>query len=319
MSMYWAGFILPVIKRTIEVSGPDTRLSLRQGQVRVEREHQPVGQFPAEDVGVLIVDAPTTQYTHATLVELVNQGAIVVLCGADHLPAAFVTPCAGNSLQVLRLAAQVNAKLPLKKRLWQQLVKAKVRNQAGNLPEDGDVRPRLLALAERARSGDPENVEAQAARLYWPAWLPDRDAPFLRRRDGEPPNQLLNYGYAVLRAAVARALAGAGLHPSIGLHHHNRYDAFCLADDLMEPLRPLVDRRVRELWKAGRTEIDKETRRDLLSILTATVATGEGTGPLMVALERMAASLVECFEARGRQLEVPRLWTSADTDSCGSS
>ena len=142
---------------------------------------------------------------------------------------------------------------------------------------------------------------------------------FRRDPDGTPPNNLLNYGYMVLRASVARAVAGAGLHPSLGIHHHNRSDSFCLADDMMEPLRPLVDRRVKALHSAGALHVDKETKTQLLGVLTETVRLGDETGPLMVALERMAASLVRCYAGEAKQLEIPKPWNSADTASCGSS
>jgi len=294
-----------VIKRTVEVSGPDTGLSIRYGQVIVQRNGEHIGRFSAEDVGVLIVDTPTAQYTHATLVELVEHGAAVLLCGSDHLPAALVMPCAANSLQTERLAAQVNAKRPLKKRLWQQLVRAKIRNQARNFPDGSEAQEHLLGLVKRVHSGDPENIEAHAARLYWAEWLPN--TLFRRRPNGEPPNNLLNYGYAVLRAAVARAAAGAGLHPSIGLHHHNRYDTFCLADDLVEPLRPLVDRVARDLFLQGNDEINKETKTGLLSLLLEPVEIKGATGPLFVELEKMSASLVRCYMGEADKLEIPSL------------
>ena len=294
-----------MIKRTIEISSPDLYVSIRDAQVILRRDKEEIGRVPAEDIGILIVDSPSTVYTHRTLVELVQQGAIVLLCGEDHLPAAFVTPCLANSVQTERLAAQVNAKEPLRKRLWQQLVEEKIRNQARALPEDPDIQERLNSFARRVRSGDPENLEGQAAKLYWAAWLPGR--PFSRRREGEPPNNLLNYGYAVLRAAVARAIAGAGLHPSIGVHHKNRYDAFCLADDLMEPLRPLVDSKVRELFLAEQENIDRDTKTALLSLLTEPVGVGETQGPLFVQLERMAASLVRCYAGEQDKLDIPCL------------
>lgn len=299
-----------MIKRTIEVSGPDTHLSVRLGQVRVSRQGEEIGRFPAEDVGLLIVDSPTAVYTHSTLVELVAQGAVVLLCGPDHLPAAFVTPCVANSVQTERLAAQVNATLPLRKRLWRQIVQAKIRNQARLLDGAPDIQRQLSALAARVRSGDPENLEARAARLYWSAWLPDRI--FHRKRHGEPPNNLLNYGYAVLRAAVARALAGAGLHPSIALHHHNRYDAFCLADDLMEPLRPAVDRLARELFLAGSEDLDRDAKKGLLAVLVEPVRmANKEKGPLLVEIEKMAASLARCYAGEAERLTIPML-ESAD-------
>lgn len=292
-----------MIKRTIEVSGPETRLFLRRGQIQVERKGEKIGQFPAEDTGVLIVDSPTTVYTHSTLTELIDRGAVVVLCGDDHLPHAVITPTAANSLQTERLAAQVSSKEPLRKRLWQQIVRAKIRNQANNLDHYPEEKIRLEQLIPRVRSGDPANVEAQASRIYWPAWLEGRI--FRRRRSGDPPNNLLNYGYAILRAAVARAIAGSGLHPSIGLHHHSRYDSFCLADDLMEPLRPCVDRTVRELFQCGQDAINKDTKTEILAVLMEPVEIDGNRGPLMVELQKMTASLAACFAGEEKKLRIP--------------
>ena len=293
-----------MLKRTIEISGYNTRLSLRNRQVIVEKDGENVGQFPAEDVGMLIIDSPTAQYTHKTLISLIENGAIILLCGDSHLPEAFLTPCNANSIQTERLAAQVNVKLPVRKRLWQQLIKTKIKNQASNIDDD-ESSERLKSMADKVRSGDPNNVEAQAARFYWSVWLEDK--PFRRQREGEPPNNLLNYGYTILRAAVARAIAGAGLHPSIGLHHHNRYDTFCLADDLMEPFRPLVDRHVREMFAYGLDMINKETKQELLSILLEPVGFRDSKGPLFVELEKMTASLVRCFTGESEKLEIPEL------------
>lgn len=294
-----------MIKRTIEVSGSDASLSLRHGQVVVKRGDERVGQFSAEDVGVLIVDTPTARYTHGTLIQLLDYGAVIVLCGADHLPAGILTSCAGNTLQTERLGAQLGATRPLKKRLWQQVVQQKVRNQAANLAEGSKERCELLDLAKRVRSGDPGNTEARAARLYWQAWLPTDG--FRRGNKTEAPNNFLNYGYAVVRAAVARAIAGAGLHPSIGIHHHNRYDPFCLADDLVEPLRPLVDRAARDLFLEGQEEINRETKSRLLALLLEPVALRGARGPLFVHLERMLASLVRCYAGETVKLDVPSL------------
>jgi CRISPR-associated protein Cas1 len=296
-----------MIRRTIEVSGPDTSLSLRDGQIIVKRGDDRVGTFSAEDVGVLIVDTPTARYTHGTLMELLGQGAVVVLCGPDHLPGAILTSCAGNTLQTERLAAQLGATRPLKKRLWQQIVQQKVRNQAANLPEGSKQRRDLLDLVKRVRSGDSGNAEAHAARLYWQVWLPRSERGFRRGNKSEAPNNFLNYGYAALRAAVARAIAGAGLHPSIGIHHHNRYDAFCLADDLVEPLRPLVDRVARGIFLEGHEEINKETKTRLLGLLLEPVALAGARGPLFVHLERMLASLVRCYAGETVRLDIPSL------------
>jgi len=220
-----------------------------------------------------------------------------------------IMPVEAHSVQTERFQAQISVKNPLKKRLWQQIVQKKIQNQADLLGHSPVSKMRLLYLSGRVRSGDPDNIEAQAARLYWEAWL--QTEHFRRFREGPWPNNMLNYGYMVLRASVARAICGAGLHPSIGIKHQNRYNAFCLADDLMEPLRPLVDAKVRDLYHAEEHELTREVKSELLSILTQTCISRKGStkkkeiGPLMVALERMAASLCSCFEGRESKLFIP--------------
>lgn len=294
-----------MIRRTIEVSGHDVSLAVRLGQIVVSRGGEVVGQVPAEDVGVLIVDTPSAHYTHGALLALLQQGAVVVLCDGKHTPAAIVAPLEGHHLQSERLRAQVEASLPVRKRLWQELVVAKIRHQA-RLHGDEETRARLLALADKVRSGDPDNVESQAAQVHWRRWLPP-EAKFRRDRRGEPPNNLLNYGYMALRATVARALVAAGLHPSLALRHQNRYNAYGLADDVMEPFRPLVDAKARELFLAGQVEITRETKAALLGVLTATVRVGEEEGPLQVGLERMAVSLARNLAGEEKRLVVPEM------------
>jgi len=293
-----------MIKRTIEISGKENHLSVSDGSLIIRQAGTEVGRVPLEDLGLLILDAPTTTYTHCVLTEVLAAGAVVVPCGRDHHPVGLFLP-QENSLLTQRFTAQVAAPLPLKKILWKQVVQAKIRAQAGALPEDSPARGLLKNLLPEVRSGDPTNVEAQAARIYWPALLGE---DFRRSPDGLPPNCLLNYGYMVLRSCVARAVCGAGLHPALGLHHHNRGNPFCLADDLLEPLRPLVDVRVRALAAAGVAEINRDSKFELLSVLTETVHVGGEKGPLMVALERVTASLVRCYAGEQKKLELPRLW-----------
>ncbi len=186
----------------------------------------------------------------------------------------------------------------------------KIHAQAANLEADSPARRKLTALARKVRSGDPANVEAQAAKVYWEAWLPPPSDPectrFRRSPDGAPPNNLLNYGYAVYRAAVARAIVSAGLLPALGLHHANRANVFCLADDLVEPLRPLVDARVRTLFLAGGTDLTQPNKARLLDGLAEPVVTAGETGPLMVALHTLVASLVHCYEGEADRLQIPR-------------
>jgi len=252
---------------------------------------------------MVVVDHPQVTYTHAALAQLAESQAVVVICGRNHLPTALLLPLADHTQVVWRLSDQLDAPKPVKKRLWQQLVQAKVRAQASNLAAESSPRKKLLALAAEVGSGDPKNIEAQAARIYWLHWLGDKE--FRRDADGEGLNSFLNYGYAILRAAVARAIVAAGLHPTLGLFHSHRGNAFCLADDLMEPLRPIVDDRARELWRQGYESLTQEAKAGLLEVLTLPVRMGSETGPLMTSLHRMTASLVRCFRREERQLQIP--------------
>jgi len=293
-----------MIKRTIEISREPARLTVRLGQLVLTRNDQTIGSIPCEDIGVVVVDHPQASYTHAALTQLAHSGATVVLCGADHLPVALVLPLADHRQVVWRLREQLSAKRPLKKRLWQQLVQAKLRAQAANLPHAPPAQKKLLALARSVKSGDPANVEARAARVYWAHWLPGET--FRRDRHAPGLNVLLNYGYTVLRAAIARTVVAAGLLPAIGLHHHNRSNAFCLADDLLEPLRPLVDARVRRLHGSHPNKLTQEAKGQLLQVLADRVKLGDEAGPLMVNLHRMVASLVKCYRGQAQSLEIPQ-------------
>ncbi len=355
-----------MIKRTLEISREPAHLSVRDEQLILKRDGQTIGQVPCEDIGVVLVDHPQTTYTHGALAKLAESDAAVVICGRDHLPAAVLLPMADHSQVVWRLDAQLNVGRPLRKQLWRQLVVAKIEAQARNISPQLPAHRKLLALAREVRSGDPTNVEAQAARVYWANWLNDeasgsvpifcsekmgtdplaaetphqRDSPHFAattgaslaeiadrasgsrematvpafRRDPDLPglNSYLNYGYAVVRAAIARAIVAAGLLPSIGLHHRNRSNAFCLADDLIEPLRPLVDDRVRELHRQGYEELNQPAKAALLEILADRVQFGDEVGPLMVELHRYVASLVRCFTGEARELEIPRATDAAE-------
>lgn len=291
-----------MIKRTLEISDGPTFLCIEQDQLVLTREREEIGRVPCEDIGLLIVDSRATTYTQSVFTRLLENGAAVVLCGANHLPAGMLVGCEGNSLIAERVQLQANASLPLRKRLWRQIVRRKILAQVSNMPADDPGRAVMLELAASVRSGDPENAEAQAAKVYWPAMFGER---FRRDRFGAPPNNLLNYGYMALRAAVARAIVGAGLHPALGLHHHNRGNAFCLADDLMEPLRARVDAVVMEQVIRGSMMPEKEAKAALLGILTSEATVGGQSGPLMVGLQRMVSSLVRCYEGVQKELDLP--------------
>lgn len=291
-----------MIKRTIEISREPAHLTVQLNQLLLKREGATVASIPCEDIGVVMVDHAGTTYSHAALAHLATVDAAVVVCGRDHLPVGILLPLADHSTVVWRVRDQMAAGKPLLKQLWKQIVQAKIRGQADNLP-NGPHRTKLLTLARAVRSGDPSNHEAQAAKIYWSALF--STIAFRRDRHGDGPNPLLNYGYAVLRAAIARAIVAAGLLPALGIHHSNRGNAFCLADDLIEPLRPLVDARVKQLFDREQYTLDQPTKAALLELLTLDVQCGDQTGPLMVALHRMVASLVKCFEGGGNQLEFP--------------
>ena len=305
-----------MIKRTIEVSSEPAHLTAKLEQLLILRKGETVGTIPCEDIGVVVVDQPQTTYSHAALSALLRSGAVLVVCGRDHLPAGVLLPLADHSQVVWRISEQIALRRPLCKQLWRQLVRAKIRAQAVNLPLDCPARKKLLELSQSVRSGDPSNVEAHAARVYWKHWLPGE--AFRRDVDGDGVNALLNYGYAIIRAAMARALVSAGLLPALGLFHANRSNAFCLADDMMEPLRPLVDRRVRKLHCDGHRELKPETKAGLLGLLADPVRVGRQRGPMMVSLHRMVTSLVCCYQGETKRLEIPRACISADTDVCGS-
>jgi len=257
-----------MIKRTIEISKQPVHVTVKNRQLLIiakDDDRTELGTAPCEDIGVLLVDHPATTYTHAALTSLLEHDAAVVVCGRNHLPAGLLLPLGEHTQVVWRIHDQLAVKKPLQKQLWRQLVQAKIRAQAENLPDPSRIRSRLFALAKHVRSGDPNNVEAQAARAYWRVLF--NSNTFRRDADGDGINAFLNYGYAVIRAAIARAIVAAGLLPAIGIHHRSRSNAFCLADDLIEPLRPLVDARVRRLVDRGSLKLDPTTKPPLLELL----------------------------------------------------
>jgi len=292
-----------LIKRIVEISEAGAYLSVRWGQLIIKRAGEQISSLPCEDIGVLLVDHSGVTYTHSVFTELLRCGAAVVLCGANHHPTGMLLAIESNTVQSERYREQIEAKQPVKKRLWQQIVRAKIRHQAKIIGKDSDVYNTLMAMRKRVRSGDPDNIEAQASRKYWHVYIDG----FRRDISGAAPNNLLNYGYMVMRAAVARALCSAGLLPTLGLHHHNRYNAFCLADDAMEPFRGFVESKVRDIYnETGEVEqLSQQIKAQLLEVLYQEVNIGGFKGPLMVGLHRTAASLQRCFAAEQERIELP--------------
>jgi CRISPR-associated protein Cas1 len=295
-----------MIKRTLHFGNP-TYLNLRNGQLDISLpEDKRQVTVPVEDIGVVVLDHQQITISHGALGALLENNAAVIVCNGSHLPVGLMMPLDGNSLQNERFRAQVNASEPLKKQLWQQTVQAKIRNQAALIKAiDGNANP-MLAWANEVRSGDADNREAHAAAWYWPRVFPQFPG-FIRQRGGEPPNAWLNYGYAILRAVVARNLVGSGLLPTLGIHHANKYNAYCLADDIMEPYRPYVDIVVRNMISQHTpdNDITKAHKADLLKIPALDVVIALEKSPLMVAVQRTTASLVRCFEGDTRKISYP--------------
>ncbi len=298
-----------MIKRTVEIGTDNLVIRSMLKNLVIIQGSEEVGRVPFEDLGILILGNAQTTLTRSALASCAENGSAVLVCGRDHHPVGLMLPLAGNIVHARRLRAQIDAGLPLKKRLWQKLVQAKLENQAAVVKDDEDATRKIRSLARDVKSGDHDNREAQGARLYWPAIF--KDPEFRREREGPPPNGLLNYGYAILRAAAARALCGAGLHPAIGLHHHNRENPFALADDVMEPYRPYVDVHVRELRAKGATEPDKESKAELLGLLAEPIRMGKEKGPFMVMLQKTAASLALALENDMSSLDLPSISGSA--------
>ena len=297
-----------MIERIIDLSDEPARLSVRLGLLVIHRRDQEEVTVPMEEVGVLVVAHRQVTYTHAVLANLASAGGAFIACNEQHMPVGLMLPIAQHHLQAERCAQQATASAPTKKRVWQQLITAKVRAQGRLLDELHKNDRGLVPMAKRVRSGDPDNVEGQAARRYWPALFAPHS--FRRDRDADDQNKLLNYGYAVLRAIIARALCAAGLHPSLGVHHHNRYDAFCLADDVMEPFRPIVDRAVaRCVFERGPdAPLDRQAKAALLAPLMHErfVLDGEERTLFDVAA-RTATSLTQVFAGQRKQLLLPDL------------
>ncbi|MBI5491938.1 MAG: type II CRISPR-associated endonuclease Cas1 [Deltaproteobacteria bacterium] len=290
----------------MEISAP-ARLALKNRQMSIEREGYDPVTVPVEDIGLLILDHPAISHTQGLLAACFENNVAVLLCGTRRLPGAVLTPLEGNSLQSRTIAQQVQITRPVRKRLWQAIIRAKIRQQATVLSHAAEGENPLFAYAARVKSGDPDNIEAQAARIYWQR-LFGKDF----RRDPDTPgiNSLLNYGYAVMRAAVARALVGTGLHPSLGIHHHNQYNSFCLADDLIEPLRPAVDLRVYMIGKMTppiELELTPENKRALLEVLSWDFLINGGRLPLMPALHHYAASVRKAICGEVEKVEIPCL------------
>ncbi|MBD5172404.1 MAG: type II CRISPR-associated endonuclease Cas1 [Bacteroidales bacterium] len=302
-----------MIKRTIHISNP-AYLSLRLGQLVIkipDAEDMPGREVtrPIEDLGLIIIESHLVTITSAVLSYLLDHNVAVVTCDERHMPNGLFLNLEGNTLQSERFAAQIEASVPLRKQLWQQTVQAKITNQGELLEIASTAECSCMKIwAKNVRSGDPDNLEGRAAAFYWKtlfAGLPR----FKRGRFEDAPNNLLNYGYAILRAIIARSLVGSGLLPTLGIHHHNRYNAYCLADDIMEPYRPFVDKIVLEIIRKHGydVELTKDIKVEFLKLPVLDVLIENLRRPLMVAASMTSASLVKCFLGECKRISYPKL------------
>jgi len=293
--------------RILDMASEPAHLSVRDGLLVVRQHDKGETTIPFEEVAVLVVSHRQVAYTHSVFAELAKHGGVFVACDERHIPVGLLSPLEGHHLQAERFARQADASTPLKKRLWQQVVRAKVSAQGNLLQALHQNDHGLIAMASRVKSGDSDNIEGQAARRYWPVLF--GDASFKRDHEREDQNKLLNYGYSVLRAMTARAVCASGLHPTLGLHHHNRYDAYCLADDLMEPYRPVVDAivAVLVLQRGSDIQLDREIKRELLNALGGRVKMGNEERTIFDALGKTCASLAKAYEGKTQKLLLPQV------------
>ena len=261
-----------------------------------------------EDIGVLILDNQQITISQAVIAKLLENNVALIICDDIRHPIGLMLNLDGHTLQSQRFQHQINASIPLKKQLWQQVVVAKITNQANLLEYYRLSNSRLRTLLKNVKSGDSENCEAQAANYYWKNIFPIFPN-FKRFREGEPPNNLLNYGYAILRAIVARSLVGSGLLPTLGIFHRNQYNAYCLADDIMEPYRPYVDQVIYDIVRGNGKflELTPSMKQKLLSIPAMDVIISGEKSPLMKAVQRTTASLARCFEGKTKKILFPVL------------
>lgn len=308
-----------MIKKTLCFSNP-AYLSLRDDQLviklpEVEKADNLTEEFKKstevtraiEDIGVVVLDHKQITITQGVLEALLANNCSVITCDSSHMPVGLQLPLAGNTTQNERFRNQLDASLPLRKQLWQQTMQQKIRNQAAVLGMCSDAETRCMQVwANEVRSGDPDNLEARAAIYYW-SHLFGHIPGFIRSREGIAPNNFLNYGYAILRAVVARSLVASGLLPTLGIHHHNRYNAYCLADDIMEPYRPYVDRLIYDITEqyGVDVELSKDIKLELLSIPTLDVVISGRRSPLMVGVAQTTASLYKCFSGELRKIAYP--------------
>lgn len=310
-----------MIKKTLCFSNP-IYLSLRNAQLvlhvpevesnktlpeAIKKEAERT--IPIEDIGVVILDNRRITITSGVMEALLENNCAVITCNQKSMPVGLLLPLCGNTTQNERFRSQIDASLPLRKQLWQQTIKQKILNQEYVLRTNTDKETNCMRVwTNDVRSGDPDNLEARAAAYYWKNLFINYPN-FVRDREGTPPNNLLNYGYAILRAIIARALVGSGLLPTLGIHHHNRYNAYCLADDIMEPYRPYVDQLVLDIIQRNLeiSDITRDLKMQLLGIPMLDVVINGKRSPLMIAAQQTTASLARCFAGENKRISYPEM------------
>lgn len=299
-----------MIKRTLYFGNPCylKKKDLQLGIEFPEKDGKPPATVPIEDIGIVILDSPHITVTHATIAALNENNVAVISCDAKHLPFGLMLPMFSHHAFTEKMYYQIESSLPLRKNLWQQTVIAKIANQAALLKQSNKDDSKMQYFIKKVQSGDPHNVEGRAAAYYWETlfgWVDD----FTRDRMGDMPNALLNYGYAILLAVVARSLVASGMIPAVGIHHRNKYNPWCLASDIMEPYRPYVDKLVLKIAKENPEieELTPQLKQSLLQIPAMDINIDGNNSPLMVGVQRTTASLAACFEGTARKILYPQL------------
>ena len=285
----------------VEISKSNIYLNLYRGFLQIHQKNKLLGRIPLDDILGLVITGYGSSHSSNVLTALAERGIPVSICSSNFLPKALVLPVVGNCRQSLRMGAQAQASIPLKKQLWKQIIKAKLKNQAYVLREKGLDYEALLNMSKRVRSGDPDNLEAQCAKRYWITLF---DKHFRRNKEGDGINAMLNYAYAIVRSCVARGVMVAGLHPGLGLHHHNIYNPMCLVDDLMEPFRPVADFVVHDLVSNGWTEVTPEVKHILTKIAIVDIRENKAS-PLFQVTAHFATSLAMTLS--GEKQEWPKI------------
>ena len=297
-----------MLKKTLLIENKSSIISKNQ-QLVIKSETRE-GTVPIEEIGFIILDHPEIYISMPVMNLLIENNSAVIICNRNHLPNGQFLNLNSHHIQQEIFKNQIEASLPLKKQLWQQTIIEKITNQGILLQKITGQKNTLDFLASKVLSGDSSNMEGVAASQYWKSFFETTDIAFKRERFGDYPNNFLNYGYAILRAATARALSGSGLLNTLGIHHKSKYNAFALADDIMEPFRPLVDEKVFEIIKQyEEQDLNTKIKADLLQILTRTVYFEDEKSPLMVALQKTASSLQQCYTGERKKIKYPKLWT----------